>query len=242
MRICLAQTRPIKGDVEANIKNHLALTGLAVSNSADIIIFPELSITGYEPTLAKGLATTPDDSRFDLFQKISDEKNILIGIGTPLKKDEDITISLVLFAPNEKRKTYSKQFLHPDEDPFFVAGEKAIGLLGENTNIALAICYELSVAAHAENAFNSGAKIYLASVAKTAEGMNKAHDRLACIAKQYSATVLVVNCIGLCDGAVCGGRSAIWNEKGDLTGQLDDDQEGILFMDTDTGDVFEKYG
>ncbi len=47
MKICVAQTRPVKGDIQTNIDNHKRLIDLAISNGADTIIFPELSITGY---------------------------------------------------------------------------------------------------------------------------------------------------------------------------------------------------
>ncbi len=86
MKICVAQTKPVKGDIQRNIENHKKLIDMAASHGADIIIFPELSLTGYEPTLAKELATTQDDSRFDDFQQISDRRQITIGIGVPTKK------------------------------------------------------------------------------------------------------------------------------------------------------------
>src|SRR5918992_869265 len=108
MKICVAQTRPIKGDIQSNIDNHKKLIDLAVSNGADTIIFPELSVTGYEPELAKELATNPDDNRFDDFQKISDTKQITIGVGVPTKNTTGISISMVLFQPHKARQTYSK--------------------------------------------------------------------------------------------------------------------------------------
>lgn len=237
MKICLAQTKPVKGDVAANITNHVQLIQLAIQQGANTVLFPELSITGYEPTLAKALATTPGDSRFAIFQKISDTNNLTIIIGVPLQTTKGVTISLLLFQPRQQRESYAKQFLHPDEEPFFVSGKKQSYLVGES---ALAICYELSVPVHAENAYQSGAKIYLASVAKTAEGVDKARERLAAIAKQFSMTTLMVNCIGPCDGVICDGRSAVWNNNGQLLGQLPADKEGILVLDTATQDVLEK--
>ena len=69
MKICAAQTKPVKGDIQSNIDNHKKIIAMAVSNGADIIIFPELSLTGYEPELSKELATSQNDSRFDVFQK-----------------------------------------------------------------------------------------------------------------------------------------------------------------------------
>jgi predicted amidohydrolase len=46
MKICVAQTRAIKGDIQSNIDNHKKLIDLAISNGANIVIFPELSLTG----------------------------------------------------------------------------------------------------------------------------------------------------------------------------------------------------
>src|ERR1700730_7808153 len=100
MKICVAQTRPIKGDIQSNIIKHKKIIELAVADGAETVIFPELSLTGYEPVLAKKLATDPDDSRFDVFQKISDSSQITIGLGVPTKNNSGIHISMVLFQPN----------------------------------------------------------------------------------------------------------------------------------------------
>ena len=240
MKICVAQTRPVKGDIQSNIENHKKLIELAVSYGADTVIFPELSITGYEPELAKELATDPDDSRFDDFQKISDTKQITIGVGVPTKNKTGISISMVLFQPRKARQMYSKKCLHSDEEPFFVSGQNSIGLIGNKANIALAICYELSVPEHAENAFQSGAGIYIASVAKSADGVEKAVRRLSEIANKYSMTVLMSNCVGHCDNFESAGKSSVWNDKGLLLGQLNDANEGIIIIDTDTQEVIEK--
>jgi predicted amidohydrolase len=240
MKICVAQTQPIKGDIqsniESNIENHKKIIDLAIANRANIVIFPELSITGYEPGLAEALATNQDDSRFDDFQKIADGKQIAIGIGVPTRNTQGICISMVIFQPHQPRQTYSKQYIHSDEEEFFISGQNSISFIN-NTDIALAICYELSVLEHAENAFKNGAEIYIASVAKSADGVNRAAERLSKIAEKYSMTTLMSNCIGQCDGFEGGGRSAIWNSQGLLIGQLNDMEEGILIIDTDTEEV-----
>ena len=240
MKICVAQTRPVKGDIQSNIDNHKKLIGLAVSTGADIIIFPELSLTGYEPELSRELATDQDDSRFDDFQKISDTKQITIGVGVPTKNNTGTCISMVLFQPHETRQTYSKKFLHADEEEFFISGQSFTGLIGKQANIALAICYELSVPEHSENAFRSGAEIYIASVAKSAIGVEKASKSLADIAHKYSMTVLMSNCVGYCDNFESAGKTSIWNKKGLLVGQLNDTNEGIIMIDTDTQELIEK--
>jgi predicted amidohydrolase len=240
MKIAVVQTRPARGDIQSNIDNHKKLISMAISSGAGSIIFPELSLTGYEPALAKELSTDPGDSRFDDFQKISDAGQVIIGVGVPTKSNTGTCISMVIFQPQKARQTYSKQYLHADEEAFFVSGQTANGITAGKTNIAFAICYELSVPAHSENAFKTGANIYIASVAKSVAGVEKAVQTLSGIAGKYTMTVLMSNCVGYCDNFESGGKTSIWNNKGLLLAQLNDINEGILIIDTASGEVIEK--
>lgn len=237
MKIGVAQTRPVRGSIESNIWHHKRFIEAAVFHAADMIVFPELSITGYEPTLAKDLATNAYDKRFDDFQKISDSNKITIGIGVPTKNDQGQCISIILFLANKERKVYSKKYLHVDEEAFFISGQNFACLKVNDVHIAPAICYEISVPAHAENAFKNGAEIYIASVAKTANGVEKACKTLPDIAKKYAAPVLMSNSVGWCEDGLCAGISSVWNSKGELVAQLDDTNEGILIFDTDTNEL-----
>jgi predicted amidohydrolase len=232
VKIALVQTRPVKGDITANIADHKRMISLALENSAELIVFPELSVTGYEPELAKELAIDYSDPVLEDFQTISDNSNCVIAVGMPVRQKDGITISLIFFQPGQSRKLYSKKYLHSDEEPFFVSGRQFPIIAINGQKISPAICYELSIPGHATAANENGGEIYLASVAKTASGMDKAIERLADIAREYSMTVLVSNCVGRCDNFECGGRSSAWNYKGILTGQLDTVEEGILLVDT----------
>jgi len=239
MKVGIAQTRPVTADISRNIELHRALIAQAVPYGPDVLIFPELSLTGYEPTLAHTLAVDPDDKRLDIFQQSSDTHRLIIGAGIPTRYGDDICISMALFQPGKPRQLYSKKYLHADEEPFFVSGQHGPNRIGKE--IALAICYEISVPQHAEDAFANGAKIYIASVAKFMHGIDKALARLAEIGSSYSMTVLMSNSIGQADGYECAGKSSIWNNKGELLGQLNGDNEGILIFDTDTEEVIEIY-
>jgi predicted amidohydrolase len=238
MKICVAQTRPIKGDIEANIHSHKKHIEMAVSVGTDFVIFPELSITGYEPELIKELATTQYDLRFNVFQKIADADRVTIGIGVPTIADKGIRVSHVYFQPDKPREMYSKVFLHSSEEGYFIRGDRYINLRIDDANIALAICYELSVTEHAERAAMSGADIYAVSVVE--QNIEKAIKRLTNIAADYSMTVMMANAIGKTGVYECPGKSSIWSNKGELVGQLDDSHEGILVFDTDTGEISKK--
>jgi predicted amidohydrolase len=236
MKICVAQTRPVKGDIQANIEAHLKFVQRGATKGADVIIFPELSLTGYEPSLAQSLAIELNDHRLEEFQKICDVKRMTVGVGVPTKNQGGTSISLIIFQPDQPRKAFSKYYLHSDEDPFFVRGEN-IPLDVGGTRLALAICYEISIHEHTQQAFRDGAGIYIASVAKFANGIDKAIDTISETAKKYSAISLMANCVGACDGALCVGKSSVWNREGHLLAQLNDTDEGMLIVDTVSQEV-----
>jgi len=124
MKICIAQTKSENGKIQENIKNHLELIERAIKLNSDLIIFPELSITNYEPKLANELATSLEDSIFNSFQDVSDKNQIAIGIGMPTKSSNGINISMLIFQPKKEKYIYSKQILHSDELPYFVCGNE----------------------------------------------------------------------------------------------------------------------
>lgn len=237
MKISIAQTKSITGNIFENIETHKKLIHLAITYKADAIFFPELSLTGYEPGLAKDLATNQDHSKFDDFQTISDTSKITIGIGVPTKTHSGIQISMIIFQPDRPRQTYSKQQLHADELPYFVNGEKQIILTVNNTNIAPAICYESLQIDHSENASKLGAEIYVASVAKSQNGINKAMTHYPAVAKKFAMTVLMSNCVGYCDNFESVGNSSVWTKEGLLLAQLDAKNEGLLIYNSETEEI-----
>ncbi len=237
MRLAVAQVRPIVGQVEANLDRHLALLQLAVGYRVKLMIFPELSLTGYQPARAAELARFPDDPCFAQLQSACNHGNIAAGVGVPLRTNHLPHISTLVFRPHAGPLVYSKKYLHPDEAPFITPGFDPPTLILTAPAVALAICYELSVPQHAQDASTAGADAYVASVAKTAPGIMQASRRLSDIGAEYSMPVLMSNCLGYCDGAECTGCSSAWDRNGRLMAQLDAEHEGIIVFDIATGDV-----
>jgi predicted amidohydrolase len=231
VKISVAQAKPEAGNIEKNIVKHLQLIDLA--EGSDIIVFSELSLTGYEPSLARDLATDIDDKRLDVFQAISDERKVTICVGLPIKHHEGISISMVIIQPQEPRQLYSKIHLHADEKPFFISHRNDINLT-LSSRITFAICYEISIAEHTIDAFKNGENIYIASVSKTKKGIDKALATLAGIGSTYKATVLLSNAIGIEDGSQSAGHSSAWDNKGVLLSQLNGEDEGVILLDTET--------
>ena len=231
MNIAIAQLKPEKGNIPHNIATHTNCINKAVSLQARVILFPELSLTGYEPALANELAMTVDDKRLDVFNLLSDAENITICVGFPARTNAGIQIGMLIFQPRKKRTLYAKQLLHADEMPYFTAGTKQVIIDTDDVHIAPAICYESLQPTHAASAKQLGAGVYAASVAKSQPGIDKAYKYYRGLAKLYTMPVLMSNCVGFCDNFESVGSSAVWNVKGELVAALGKSEEGIIVFD-----------
>ncbi|MCU0385989.1 MAG: carbon-nitrogen hydrolase family protein [Flavihumibacter sp.] len=228
MKISLAQIKPVKGDIEANLLIHKNYIRQAAQAGADCIFFPELSITSYESALAEQLVMKEGDNTLDELQELSNQLSITIGIGMPIVGREKPRIGMGIFQPFQSRQCYFKQQLHSDEFPFFEAGEKQVLITVKDTQIAPAICYESLQPDHSERAYQLGANLYLASVAKSQQGVDKAMAYFPSIARKYSMHVMMVNCIGACDDFEAAGQTAVWSKEGTLIVQLTNSQQGLV--------------
>ena len=234
MKICIAQTKSLKGNVKSNIENHLRFVKRAIKLNSDLIIFPELSITNYEPTLSQKLSTRIENDIFNPFQELANKNKITIGIGMPTNSEEGIKISTLIFQPNKKRVIYSKQILHLDELAYFVCGNSQVILKIKGKRIAIGICFETLQRVHFLNAYKKGIDIYIASVAKPINGIEKAYNYFPKIAKEFNIPILLSNCIGNCDNFVSIGQSAVWNKTGKLINQLNNKNEGLIVYDLES--------
>ncbi|SFU61556.1 Predicted amidohydrolase [Pustulibacterium marinum] len=232
MKIAIAQIKPKIGNVSSNTLKHLKQIMEAAVEEAQAIFFPELSLSGYDVKMAKSLAVELTDPIFDVFQHQSDDFQMTIAVGMPILEKKGVSISMVIFQPDSTRRRYAKQYLHDDEKPYFVAGNESILIeVEDNCKIVPAICYESLQADHLSAAVAQNASLYLASVAKSKEGVIKAAAIYEENASKYNIPIAMANCTGPCDTFTAGGNSGFWNEKGILQKKLNKMEEGILVFD-----------
>ncbi|MCF8278551.1 MAG: GNAT family N-acetyltransferase [Flavobacteriales bacterium] len=234
MRICIAQTRSVKGHVERNIRNHLNFVEEAVEHGSQLIVFPELSITNYEPTLAQQFVTDTDDSIFQPFQELADSHGITVALGAPTKAANGLHISMLFFQAKQERTIYSKQLLHTDELPYFVGAKNRSCFNIAGTNIGFGICYETLQLEHFISAKEQRGKIYITSVAKSESGVEKAVKHFSELSKTYNTPILMANAVGESDNFISAGQSAVWGKDGGLLAQLDHTEQGFIIYDTIT--------
>lgn len=232
MILAAAQTKPKRGDIEANLLDHYHLIDLAVQNGAQLIAFPELSITGYEREYAQKLAFKKDDSRLDHLKKLAVENNIIIVAGAPIQVDSELFIGEFIISPDNSVQIYTKQFLHEGEDEFFQSSFDYNPMLTiENQKISFAICADIDNPLHPENARKRETNIYIASIFFSPNGIPNAYRDLQSYAQKHEMNVLMSNFSGESWGSPSAGQSAFWNNKGELVAQMNDSDSGLLLIE-----------
>ncbi|MCP4020755.1 MAG: carbon-nitrogen hydrolase family protein [Desulfobacteraceae bacterium] len=211
-----AQSLSEKGDIHSNISNHTRFIEKAAEQCADVLVFPELSLTGYELELAKSCAVSEKDSCLFPLKDLAQKHQMLIAAGAPVKSlGKKPYIGELLFLPDGHIKVYKKQFLHGEEKHYFESGNDDLILPVKERRIAMAICADTTHVKHVKNAAQNGAHIYAAGVLISKQGYLKDTGMLKGYAMEYGMAVLMANHGGPTGGWVSAGKSIIFNEKGE---------------------------
>lgn len=219
--------KPADEDISYNIQEHIRLIELAAENRADLIVFPEMSLTGYVRETARNLCFTEDDARLDALGDLAAKKNMIIIAGAPVVIDSRLYIGSFIMFPDRSIRIYTKQFLHSGEEGFFSSSfdyDPVIELNGER--ICLAICADIDNPLHAKNAGEKHCTVYIASI--LFRNAAEAHGVLQGYAKKHSMSVLMSNYCGVTYGMEAGGRSAMWSADGTIIAELDKSDTGLV--------------
>ncbi|MDR7210422.1 carbon-nitrogen hydrolase family protein [Flavobacterium piscis] len=232
MILATAQTKPKRGDIDSNLKDHYRLIEIAAQKGADLIAFPELSITGYERENAAQLAFSKDDSRINHLRELAVDHNITIIAGAPIQIESELFIGEFIIFPDNSVTIYTKQFLHEGEDAFFQSSFDYNPIITiENQKVSFAICADIDNPLHPENACKRETDIYIASIFFSPNGIPNAYRDLENYAQKHKMNVLMSNFSGESWGYPSGGKSAFWNNKGELIAHMNDSDSGLLLVE-----------
>jgi len=212
--IAAAQSGSRPGEVEWNIERHLAFVRQAAEHQVDLLLFPELSITGYELALASELAMSIDDPRLDAFAAAATEHQMSIITGVPLQDGDCTRLCALAFLPCGTRLAYFKRKLVEAEKPFFQAGTGVPVFGYQDHHVAMAVCADISEEEYARDAARRGANLYATSVLLSERGYQKDCDYLARWSREFNIAILMANHALPTGGFQSAGKSAVWDESG----------------------------
>ncbi len=238
--IAVAQTVPVRGDVDANLAQHLQLVEAAARERAGVQVFPELSLTGYELDLAQELAFFENDYRLTPLRDAAAAHAMTLIVGAPVRIGVRLNIGAFILTPDGGVDLYTKHHLGafppsaccdgvvpPAEATVFQPGDRnPLVQVGENL-AAVAICADTGRPSHPQAAAERGATAYLASMFVIPSEFERETANLRTYAARHSMVVAFANYGGPTGGLASAGRSAIWNERGEVVVQLGGSGVGV---------------
>jgi predicted amidohydrolase len=246
--IAAAQTVPVRGDVAANLAEHVRLARAAAGERAQVLVFPELSLTGYEIELAEKLAFSERDPRLGPLVEAAAGASMILVAGAPVRIGTRLHIGAFIISPGGRVGLYTKQrmgafsenarvdgIVPPAEATVFAPGDRnPLVRFGGNT-AAIAVCADIGRPAHAQDAAERGADTYLASMFVIPSEFDGDAAKLRGYAAQHAMTVVLANFGGATGGLAAAGRSGIWSAGGELLAQLPSSGAGVVIA-AETGD------
>lgn len=247
--LAAAQTIPKRGDVAANLEDHIRLIHAAAHDQARILVFPELSLTGYELDLAEDLAFSEHDSRLSSLIELASSYQMILLVGAPVRIEDRLYIGAFILFPDRSVDLYTKHRLGafpPDVNPsgivppaeatVFSPGDRNPLLRFDGHTAAVAVCADIGRPTHPQEAAARGARNYLASMFVIPTDLQPEMARLKEYAVKHSLTVVFSNFGGPSGGLPSGGSSAILSEKGEVLVQLPVTGAGIaIAIEEETG-------
>ncbi|MFA6431089.1 MAG: NAD+ synthase [Candidatus Margulisiibacteriota bacterium] len=238
MYLGLAQINPIVGDLSSNVTKIIGVIDEAIDQKVELVVFPELVVTGYPPEdlLLKPQFIADNLAALDKITKAC--KGIAAYVGFVDKKNNKLYNAGAFIVNGKVVKIYHKMNLPNyavfDERRYFSEGDKPAIAYYKGVKIGLGICEDLWIekAPNVKNA-NKGAKLnlYINASPYHLGKINEREKLLKKKAKAGKAYVAYVNMIGGQDELVFDGGSMMVDPKGKVIAACDQYEEELLIFD-----------
>jgi predicted amidohydrolase len=245
IKIALAQMSSKREDKEANIAKIEVTTAKAKAQGADLVIFPELFLTGYvvRDQIYELAETIPGPSTQKIIQ-LAKEKGMYIIFGMPeLSEKTRATIfnTAVLVGPDGVIGKYRKMYLPThsvfEEKRHFRPGYEAAAFDTPIGKIGLCICYDIFFPEVTRLIRLHGAKLIVCISASPAVRRSYFEILTAARALENTAFLAYVNLVGVEDGLQFWGGSRLVGPTGDVAAKAKYDEEDFVICDVNYGDI-----
>lgn len=248
LKLALAQINTRLGDVEANLAKHLDLIKEAKNSGAELLVFPELSLTGY---VLQDLATTvahrpaSDDPIFRPLLEASQQIDLVVGF-----VDEDrrhrFYIAAAYLSQGQVVHVHHKVYLPTyglfDEGRFFAWGDAVQAFDTRFGRLGILICEDFWHASPPYLLWLSGAEVMLFTSASPGRGLT-AEPQLEsarwvehinrAYASLFTTFVVHANRVGYEDGLNFWGGSTAFDPNGELIVKAPYHQEALTLAEID---------
>jgi NAD+ synthase (glutamine-hydrolysing) len=243
MRLALAQINAVVGDLEGNRERILTALSDARSEKADLVLLPELAVTGYPPEdllLRPAFVRAAEESVREVARSCT---GLTALIGTPWF-DRDLFNACAVCADGQLKTLYRKRYLPNygvfDEDRYFAPGRELVLLRLGEVLIGPTICEDIwQPGPPATDLALAGAEL-LVNLSASPYHVGKAEDReemLVTRARDNSAYLAFCNLVGGQDELLFDGHSVVLDDEGEVLARAPGFEEALLVVDLDPSEA-----
>jgi NAD+ synthase (glutamine-hydrolysing) len=239
MRLALAQINTVVGDLDGNRDRILARLEEAREEGADLVLFPELAITGYPPEdllLRPGFIRAAEQTLNEVAREVH---GVAALVGAP-HFDRDLYNTCAVLAGGEIKARYRKRFLPNygvfDEDRYFAPGRDLVLLeLGESL-IGPTVCEDIwQPGPPATDLALAGAEL-IVNISASPFHVGRDREReemLVTRARDNACFLAFCNLVGAQDELIFDGHSVVIDDQGEILARAPGFEECLLVVDVD---------
>src|SRR5687767_4030196 len=239
MRLALAQINTVVGDLDGNRERILSGLADARTAGAELVLFPELAVTGYPPEdllLRPAFVRAAEDSLREIAKSCT---GLTALVGTPWF-DRDLFNACAICADGELKALYRKRYLPNygvfDEDRYFAPGRELLLLRLGGTLVGPTICEDIwQPGPPATDLALAGAEL-LVNLSASPYHVGKAEEReemLVTRARDTSSFFAFCNLVGGQDELVFDGHSVVLDDAGEVLARAPGFEEHLLVVDVE---------
>lgn len=246
VRVALAQIDPKLGDLAANLKLHGSMIHQAEEAGAQVVVFPELSLTGYLlRDQVPEIALRANDPRLDPLREASRSLDVIFGFVEESEDHRFHNASAYLSQGRQvhlHRKIYLPTYGMFDEGRDFAPGERLRTFDTEYGSAGILICEDAWHATSAWLLAHQGATLLFVPSSGPTRGARPDgritsvqvwHTLLTVTAQFQTAYVIYVNRVGCEDGLTFGGGSAAIDPFGRTIASMEPLEPGLAMVELD---------
>ncbi|MDE3190158.1 MAG: NAD+ synthase [Acidobacteriota bacterium] len=243
MRLALAQIDPTVGDLDGNRALILDRLEAGRDAGADLVVFPELAVTGYPPEdllLRPGFIRAAERS---LEQIARASRGVTLLVGTP-HLDRDLVNACAVCSGGEVKALVKKRFLPNygvfDEFRYFAPGNELYLFEHGDALVGVTVCEDMwQPGPPATDLALAGAQL-LVNVSASPFHVGKDREREEMFrtrARDNNAYVAFCNAVGGQDELIFDGHSCVVDDEGDVIARAPGFEEAVLVVDLDLSSV-----
>ena len=243
MRLGLAQINSVVGDLEGNADRIQRRIEEAKAQGVDLLLFPELIVTGYPPEdllLRPGFIRAAEETLDEIARSC---RGICALVGTP-HFDRDLYNACAVCAGGEVKAIIRKRFLPNygvfDEDRYFATGRDLVLLELGKTLIGPTVCEDMwQPGPPATELALAGAEL-ITNISASPYHVGKEREReemFVTRARDNSSFVAFCNAVGGQDELIFDGHSCVIDDEGTVLARAPGFEEALLVVDLDPKEV-----